>query len=455
MPKIFVGSSSETLPLANTVLTHLHTVAEVTLWNDNVFDQGKGTLETLVEAPDKYDFAVFILGPDDGLQQRGTTGTTPRGNVLFELGLFMGSLGRSRVFAMFSDQADLVPLSDLKGVTVTRYVSANLVLSDPDSCVAATKSACDTIRVAMSRYKPTPPPRSDILTDRAARSISNYLGFKQEDIKIAVDKDDSKAIAEFDHDCHAVMSGSRIYDSIKDALGTQFGFYVQAIGAVGEKPEDLRYLNCCLRPGVKHGGRTYLDALLLTDQNRQPKSDFIESNIIAVLRKKSFGHWLLSTNLDPVPLAVAVDLSQKSDWRAKIIATHKWPLVFTIDVSETSDDFKPATRELTEGAIKVAFEGLDDRFKSLKGMLSDHEENYMGKTIKSVLFVPIHGWPGITLQILTRERLTIDAETALPSSSAAKAGEQPIRLTVDELMSIRLCGERLQGLLAHQVRPMR
>ena len=172
-----------------------------------------------------------------------------------------------------------------------------------------------------------------------------------------------------------------------------------------------------------------------------------------MLRKRSFGHWLLSTNLDPVPLAVAVDLSKKSKWDAKIIVAYQKPLVFTIDVSETSDDFDPAVSKLTKG---VAFEGLDDRFRSLKGMLSDHKENYMGKIIKTVLFFPIHGWPGITLQILIRERLMIDTEIALRSSTQGEAGDQSIkRLTVDELMSIRLCGERLQGLLAHQVRRIR
>ena len=221
--KIFVGSSSEFDFLAQSVLFHLQTIADVQIWNQNFFDLGKGTLETLVKAADQYDFAVFILAPDDELQYRGAAGTTPRANVLFELGLFMGALGSNRVFGMFSDQRDLFIPSDFEGVTVAKYESNNLDLKNYNSCEAATKRACDKIRLAILRYRSVPLPRSGILTDRTVSSISAYLAFKQEDVKIAVNRDDQKAIDQFDDDCHAVVGGSHIYESIKEALGTQIG----------------------------------------------------------------------------------------------------------------------------------------------------------------------------------------------------------------------------------------
>jgi hypothetical protein len=107
---------------------------------------------------------------------------------------------------------------------------------------------------------------------------------------------------------------------------------------------------------------------------------------------------------------------------------------------------------LTSGGF--ALPGLEDRFKSLKGLLTDNQEHYIGSVIKSVLFIPVHGWPGITLQILTRERLVIDAHIASSDLGPNGDGEFPVRLTVDELMSIRLCGERIQRLLAHKVQPL-
>jgi hypothetical protein len=436
--------------LAESVLAHLKGVAEVVLWNQDVFKLGRGNLETLLGAVRDYDFAVFVLGPDDEIEHRGIVGTTPRANVLFELGLFMGALGSNRVFAMFSDQKDLLIPNDFAGVTVAKYKSEGLKLADFPSCKAATKNACDEIRIAIREYKPVAPVRSEILSSKTVRSIKSYLAFKQEDIKMAVDVDDRVALEQFDRDCHAVLKGSHIYDSIKDALGAPFGVYVQATGAVGDKPTDERYLNCCLRPNAKPGGKTYLDALLLNDAIDQPKIDFIGDNIVDVVRKKSFGHWLLSTTLDPVPLAIVLDCSRKVQWDAEIILAHDTPLVFAIEASATSDDFAPVLTKLKY----VAFAGLDDRLKSLKRMLSDREDDYMGTTIKSVLFVPIHGWPGITLQILTRESIKIDTETPQLTSSPAGPAGSSVQLTIDELMSIRLCGERLQGLLAHKVRPV-
>jgi Predicted nucleotide-binding protein containing TIR-like domain len=449
--KMFIGSSGESKNLAEAVKAHLRDLVDATIWNQNFFELGKGTLDTLVGAAGRFDFAAFILASDDDIQYRGKAGTTPRANVVFELGLFMGALGSDRVFAVFGDQMSLFIPSDFAGVTVAKYESANLDLADYPSCEKAAKSACDEIRLAILRYKPIPPaPRSAILTDRTVRSIASYLSFKQEEVNIAVDADDGKAVRQFDSDCHAVVSGSHIYKAIKDALGTPFGFYVQAVGAVGEEAADRRYLNCCIRPGGKLGDLTYLDALLRKNKGAQPKTKFIEDDIAKVISLKSFGHWLLSRTLDPVPLALVIDCSRKSRWDAQILLSHETPLVFTIDASATSDDFDPALEKFKD----VTLAELDDRFKSLKAMLSDHKEDYMGRIIKSVLFIPIHGWPGITLQLLTRERLMIDTQTPQIPLPPVEAGDPPVRLTVDELMSIRLCGERLQGLLAHKVQPM-
>ena len=449
--KIFIGSSSESIYLAEAVRSHLDDLGDATVWKRNFFELGRGTLDTLVGAAGEFDFAVFILAPDDDIQYRGTAGTTPRANVVFELGLFMGALGSNRVFAMFADQKNLLIPNDFAGVTTANYESDGLDPKAFESCKRATKNACNKIRDTILQYKPDPPAaRSAILTGRTVRSISSYLSFKQEEVNIVVDADDDKAVKQFDRDCHAVVNGSGIYQAIRDALGTPFGFYVQAVGAVGEGAADKRYLNCCMRPGGKPGSVTYLDALLLNDAGDQPKTEFIEDNIAALTRKKSFGHWILSAALDPVPLALIIDCSEKSRWDAQIILSYDTPLIFTIDASATSDDFAPAVDKLR----RVALAGLTDRFKSLKAMLSDHKENYMGSIIKSVLFIPIHGWPGITLQILTRERIVIDTQTPEVAFPPSKAGDSPVRLTIDELMSIRLCGERLQGLLAHKVRPM-
>jgi predicted nucleotide-binding protein len=46
---------------------------------------------------------------------------SPRDNVIFELGLFMGALTRTRTFVLAPSQVDLKIPSDLLGVTFLRY----------------------------------------------------------------------------------------------------------------------------------------------------------------------------------------------------------------------------------------------------------------------------------------------------------------------------------------------
>ena len=125
MLKMFIGSSSESANLAEAIATHLRGQADITVWKRNFFQLGNNTLDTLVAAASEFDLAVFVLGPDDDLQYRGTAGATPRANVLFELGLFMGALGSNRVFGVFSDQKDLFIPNDFAGVTIAKYKSKN------------------------------------------------------------------------------------------------------------------------------------------------------------------------------------------------------------------------------------------------------------------------------------------------------------------------------------------
>jgi len=120
-PSVFIGSSSEGLEVAREVELHLQADALTTIWKDGVFGLGSGTLESLINALEQFDFAIMILSPDDLLESRGTSYSSPRDNVLFELGLFMGRLGRSRTFIISEQEADLKLPSDLAGITRATY----------------------------------------------------------------------------------------------------------------------------------------------------------------------------------------------------------------------------------------------------------------------------------------------------------------------------------------------
>lgn len=143
-PSVFIGSSTEGIDVARVVGVQLRDAGEVTIWNEGVFGPSKGGLESLVNSLDRFDFAVFIFTPDDVITERGDISLAPRDNVMFELGLFLGHLGRSRTFLIRSSQMIKIA-SDLLGITVLKY--------DADrkdrNLLAAVSAPCVPIRDAI------------------------------------------------------------------------------------------------------------------------------------------------------------------------------------------------------------------------------------------------------------------------------------------------------------------
>jgi hypothetical protein len=141
-PAVFVGSSTEGLEFARAIRALLAADAEVTLWNEDFFRLGKTFIETLVDALPRFDFAVLVLTPDDLVTSREAESFGPRDNVIFELGLFMGQLGRARTFVLYQEGAHVKVPTDLSGVTLATYHWPR----NDSSCKAAVGSACDNIR---------------------------------------------------------------------------------------------------------------------------------------------------------------------------------------------------------------------------------------------------------------------------------------------------------------------
>jgi hypothetical protein len=121
LPSAFIGSSTEGLDVAREVELQLQRDAITTIWKDGVFGPTSGVLETLMNLLEQFDFAVMVLSPDDLVESHSQNATSPRDNVIFELGLFMGRLGRSRVFVVHEENAALKLPSDLSGITLLHY----------------------------------------------------------------------------------------------------------------------------------------------------------------------------------------------------------------------------------------------------------------------------------------------------------------------------------------------
>jgi Predicted nucleotide-binding protein containing TIR-like domain len=141
-PALFIGSSSEGIAFARAVRDLLTQDAEVTVWNEGFFGLGSVFIETLVNALPRFDFAVLVLTPDDLMNSRDVEMLSPRDNILFELGLFMGRLGRSRTFIVHQLNAKLKIPSDLSGVTTATFEWPR----EDNSYRSAVGAACDSIR---------------------------------------------------------------------------------------------------------------------------------------------------------------------------------------------------------------------------------------------------------------------------------------------------------------------
>ena len=120
-PSLFIGSSTEGLDFARAVRSVLTQDAEITVWNEGFFGPGGTFIEKLITSLPRFDFAVLVLTPDDLVNSRQLEVFGPRDNVLFELGLFMGRLGRSRTFVLHQSKSRVKIPSDLAGVITVTY----------------------------------------------------------------------------------------------------------------------------------------------------------------------------------------------------------------------------------------------------------------------------------------------------------------------------------------------
>ena len=121
-PVLFVGCSTESLPVAQAIQTALaHDPIEVKVWTDGTFEVSNFAIVSFERELSKVDFAVLLLSPDDKVVSRDKTSDAPRDNIVFELGLFMGALGHSRTFLVYPYGIDIKIPTDLAGITPLTY----------------------------------------------------------------------------------------------------------------------------------------------------------------------------------------------------------------------------------------------------------------------------------------------------------------------------------------------
>lgn len=154
--RFFLSSSSEQLPIAKALEANITEEGfEPTIWSRGVHSPSQYNLEALLKVASFSDFAIFIFAPDDEATMRGEKFSVVRDNVLFELGLFIGILGRDHCFIVQSSEPSMRWPSDLHGITAVKYQprsDGNLSRAVGPVLTTIVNYVLETTRIKVSKF---------------------------------------------------------------------------------------------------------------------------------------------------------------------------------------------------------------------------------------------------------------------------------------------------------------
>lgn len=182
--QVFIGSSTEGLKIARVLQSELESVTGCTVrrWDIGTFAPGSLTLEALLEEAKAVDFAILVATGEDTITFRGTQAPVARDNIIFEFGLFLGALGRDRVYLLSVGEVKLP--SDLSGLTRLIYKER------PDGSIRAGLNDA-VLRAGDAIEKLGPHPRKDQAMPSTSSGLS--LASIAKDVLAEVDAADGHA----------------------------------------------------------------------------------------------------------------------------------------------------------------------------------------------------------------------------------------------------------------------
>lgn len=122
VPALFLGSSKESLPILETIIAGLDTTRVIPIpWTEDVFWPSNTAVEDLEAQLLHTDFAVLVFSPDDKIVSRDIPLESPRDNILFEFGMFLGAIGRKRTYLLKPKGMQIKIPTDLMGVEPIEY----------------------------------------------------------------------------------------------------------------------------------------------------------------------------------------------------------------------------------------------------------------------------------------------------------------------------------------------
>ena len=175
-PSLFIGSSWESRDIAYAAQENLEDVAVPIVWTQGLFRLSRPVLESLVEELNGIDFGLFVFAPDDVTKIRSAELQTTRDNVIFELGLFIGSLGQKRCFIIQPREVpDFHLPTDLLG-----FITANFEQPRRREWLqAALGPAYNRIRREIQEFEPSDDVASMILSNFSQHERQHLLNLAQ------------------------------------------------------------------------------------------------------------------------------------------------------------------------------------------------------------------------------------------------------------------------------------
>ena len=120
-PKIFIGSSTAGYVIAEKVKKYLLGTGDCFLWQDpGVWETNKSTFDNLLRMVGFFDFGIFVATSDDLTLSNDKMVIEPRDNVILEMALFLGAMGRYKSFLLVEKGIKLP--SDLDGIFMPRFL---------------------------------------------------------------------------------------------------------------------------------------------------------------------------------------------------------------------------------------------------------------------------------------------------------------------------------------------
>ncbi len=119
-PAIFVGSSTEGLPIVEAIQVNLERPFEIVPWTA-IFEPSEYCLESLDKKIGEFEASIFVITGDDVVRSRGTKKLSPRDNVLLEIGVSIGKLGKDRTILLRDRSLDIKLPSDLEGLNSVSF----------------------------------------------------------------------------------------------------------------------------------------------------------------------------------------------------------------------------------------------------------------------------------------------------------------------------------------------